>query len=567
MNWFFERGENVSPAKRGRLRLAAALVTLPLVLGGLFSACGAGEDPADLILKNGHVHTADGSQSEAEAVAVRDGKIVFVGSSSEINAFLGMGTEVIDLQGKTVLPGFIDGHNHVSDHPEPLFWLTTRPYETLKEIGSALKEYRAKDPTMRQLRAIGWNPAMLKAAMAETGLTPVQLLDQYISDIPVVLLHDWHHDMWVNSLALKNAGIDENTPNPPGAFIERVPGTPGHGTPNGVVREFGAMSMIENALPFSEFTKEQFRAAILDWQKLAAVRGVTSVVVPQPRPTVNFYEALQELDDEGLLTVRYDVAIWANETRGTEQLPEILATRDKYQGTMFNLDTVKIFGTGASAWATSDLLVWNQERLNKTVAALDKEGLRVYIHDIGPVESYKAMLDAFAYALDQNGARDARHTITHVSSRANGTINRFKQLKVRADGHPVPKEFFDAGIEVTLSSDYPVREFFPTTRLGQAVANGVSLVDAIAAHTIEGAELMFAEDITGSIVPGKAADLVVFGEDLFGMTADQIRAAKPVMTVSGGKVVFRNPSMGGDSLQRAAARAVAPVKGEEAHKH
>src|SRR5690606_9996040 len=107
-------------------------------------------------------------------------------------------------------------------------------------------------------------------------------------------------------------------------------------------------------------------------QLLAAQRGVTAVLVPQPRPTANFYEALQQLDREGKLTVDYQVAIWADETRGIEQVPDLVAIRDKYRGTRFAIDTIKMFGTGAAG------LVWSQNVLNETVAELDRVGFRVF---------------------------------------------------------------------------------------------------------------------------------------------------------------------------------------------
>ncbi|MET4578845.1 amidohydrolase [Ottowia thiooxydans] len=530
-------------------KYAIAVTTFPVFL----YACGGDGDhtkeTADLVLKNGYVYTVDTSRSEAEAVAVKNGKILFVGKNRDADAYIGEKTQSVDLKGKMLLPGIVDSHNHVSDHPEGLFWLTTRPFTSMEKIGAALKEYRAKDPSMKQLRAIGWDVDMLKEASAESGLSPAQILDQYVPDIPVILLHDWHHDMWVNSLALENAGINENTPNPPGAFFERVAGTAGIGQPSGIVREFGAMSLILKALPYPDFTKAQFREAILDWQKMAAVRGVTSALVPQPRPTVNFYEALKELDAEGLLTSHFEVAVWADETRGTEQVPEILALREKYKGgNKFKLSTVKIFGTGSSAWEASDRPVWDQETLKQTVAALDKNGMRIFIHDIGPVESYNNMLDAFEYALKQNGPRDARHTITHVNEGDSvPTIERFKQLDIRADGHPAPKAFFDAGVKVTLSSDYPVVDFFPGRRIGRVVKSGVPVASAIAAHTIAGAELMFREKEIGSIEVGKSADLVVYDKSFFAMTAEEISAAKPVMTLATGKVVFRDASFSDNS--------------------
>jgi predicted amidohydrolase YtcJ len=496
----------------------------------------SGAPVADMILQGGSIYTSDPATPLTKAVAVRDGKVVYVGSAADAVKWKGTNTEVMDLKGRMLLPGFIDGHNHVSDHPEALFWLNTRMAATVQEVGQMLIGDRAKNSAMKQLRAIGWEPRFVAQAAASSGKSPAQLLDQYVADIPVVVLHNAHHDMWVNSLGLKNAGIDENTSDPEGAVFERIPGTPGHGSPSGILHEFGAMYMVEQALPDPDFTVAQFRQAILDWQRLAAERGVTSVLVPQPRPSLNFYKALQQLDKEAKLTVRYDVAIWAYEKRGAEQVPEMAAIRDNYKGKLFRIDTAKIFGTD-----NASTLIWNQPVLNETVNALDKAGFRVFVHDIGNAASYSAVLDAFEYNLNHGGRRFARHTITHVGNGAVSLAARFKALDVRADGHPVPKAFFDVGAAVSISSDYPVREFFPMTRLAAAVSSGVPLERALTAHTLNGAELIFAETETGSIAVGKAADLVVMDRDLTGLAASEVSAARPTLTIFAGKVVYRKP--------------------------
>ena len=148
------------------------------------------------------------------------------------------------------------------------------------------------------------------------------------------------------------------------------------------------------------------------------------------------------------------------------------------------------------------------------------------------------MLDAFEYAQQQNGTRDARHMITHVSDEAIPNIPRFLKLGVRADGHPLPKAFFDAGVKVNSSSDYPVRDFFPMTRIAQGVQSGIPLETMIASHTINGAEAIFAEKETGSIEKGKAADFVVMSNNLFTLAPKDLEKSEVLMTVFNGKVVY-----------------------------
>jgi predicted amidohydrolase YtcJ len=214
----------------------------------------------------------------------------------------------------------------------------------------------------------------------------------------------------------------------------------------------------------------------------------------------------------------------------------MVAIRDKYKGKLFKIDTAKIFGTD-----NASTLIWKQPVLNETVNALDKAGFRVYVHVIGNAAAYSAVLDAFEFNLNNGGRRSARHTITHVGNGATSLAERFKALDVRADGHPVPKAFYDAGVALSLSSDYPVREFFPMTRLAASVSAGVPLERVLTAHTLDTAQLIFAENETGSIQVGKAADFVVMERDLTGLVAADISAARPSMTIFAGKVVYRKP--------------------------
>ena len=488
---------------------------------------------ADLIFEQGSVYTVNPANPNAEAVAIKDGKIVYVGNNSGLKDWRGQNTQVIDLEGKLLLPGFVDTHNHAYLRAESVYWVNLNTH-TLDGYKKDTQDFLAKHPDVKQIRGVGWNLKYVLEQAEITGKSPAALLDEIVGkDIPAVFITHGHHEVWANTKAMQNASITAETPNPEGGFIDHD----SKGNPTGIFREFGAQNLVISALPQPDFTIDEYKKAILSFQQdLASQRGVTSVLVPIHYPTDTFLQAMQALDTESKLTVRYDLLQWADENSGTEQISKFIENRAKYKGNFFKTDSIKIFGTGASS--TYGSVVWDQEVLKKTVAALDKEKFRVYIHDIGPTKTYNLMLDAFEYAQQQNGSRDARHMITHVSDEAIPTIPRFLKLGVRADGHPLPKALFDAGVQVNTSSDYPVRDFFPMTRIAQGVQSGIPLETMIASHTINGAEAIFAEKETGSIEIGKAADFVVMSKNLFTLAPKDLEKSEVLMTVFNGKVVY-----------------------------
>ena len=381
--------------------------------------------PADLILKNGAIYTVDAARSWARAVVVRDGRIVYVGDDAGSDAFAGSGTKVVDLEGKMVLPGFVDGHNHAYLMAESLFWLSLNPFATVEARQAAIRDRVTADPDLRQLRGVGWDDIEKDAAAA--GVAPKDLLDAAAPDIPVVIIDNSHHNFWVNSAALALADIDASTADPAGGTIERDPKT---GEPNGVLREFAAQNLVINALPQPDFTAEEYQETILTWQELAARYGITSAFVPVHYPTETLLQALEALDNSGRLTVRYDLALWADENEGTEQIGHLKALRDAYQGESYKVDSVKIFSDGIG----EEKLVWDQSDLEQTVTALDKEGFRVYVHAIGNPTFFPSgnVLDAFEKALDANGRRDSRHAITHLDWVKPEDVARFRDMGVLA---------------------------------------------------------------------------------------------------------------------------------------
>jgi predicted amidohydrolase YtcJ len=524
----------------GTAAVLSAALTRPLL--------AAAQAPADLILENGAIYTVDAKKSWAEAVAVRDGKIVYAGTNTGAASFKGADTRRVDLKGRLVLPGFIDPHNHVYLHAENMFWVTLPRESTLEAYGAAIRSYRAENPGLKQVRGVGWDMRFIIATAEASGKQPRQLLDELVGDVPAVIITHGHHQIWVNTKALQNAGLTKDTKDPQGGLIDRDKTT---GEPSGILREFGAQNLVISKLPDPDFTVEQFSQAVLSWQTDFAPRNhLTGALVPTHYPSPNFFVAMQKLSDEGKLTARYSVAQWADENRGTEQIPELVATRARFKGgPNFHLNSIKIFATGVTDSGLG--MIWPQESLNRTMAALDKERFRIFVHDIGPLETYERVLDAYEYTFKQNGRRDARHMITHVGLGSQQTVGaaapRFKSLGIRADGHPTPTAFYEKGVNTTVSSDYPSflnthGNYSAIPRIALSVKNGVPLEDMIASVTMRAAEAIFAEKEAGSIEVGKSADLVVLDRNLFRISVDEMNDAKTMLLMFAGKELFRDPS-------------------------
>jgi len=189
--------------------------------------------------------------------------------------------------------------------------------------------------------------------------------------------------------------------------------------------------------------------------------------------------------------------------------------------------------------------------IDRVIAALDKQHFQVFVHQTGPTSNYASVLDAFEYALKQNGPRDSRHIITHMRATSAPLAPRFKALNVRADGDwndsadwwLAPKAFIEAGVPLTLSTDYPVRPVsLLLTEVAESAKHGVALDALIDSLTIRAAEAQFIEKQTGSITVGKAADLAVFDKDLFKIAPSDIDSAKVLLTLFAGKELYRDPS-------------------------
>ncbi|GEE03655.1 putative amidohydrolase [Gordonia spumicola] len=558
------------------MRIGTKVGAMAAVLALSLTACSSSSDDdkaADIVFTGGKVYTVEPGQPWAQAVAVRDGKIVYVGDDAGAREYED-GAEVVDLKGRMLTPGFVDGHNHAYLKAESIFWANVTDGD-VKAKQQALRDFRAEHPDAEQIRAVGWDTIADDAKAA--GTTPRELIDGGIKDIPVAIISNDHHTLFANTAALQRAGLTKDTPQPAGGTVVRD----AKGEPNGVLQEFGAQNLVISKLPQSDFTVDEYKQTILEWQKVAAKDGITSTFVPIHYPTETLLQAFSALDEENKLTVRFDLAQWVDETKGTSQIDHLVKMRDTYKGDHFALDSVKIFADGVGA----PKLVWDQKVLNETVAALDKQGFRIYTHAIGSPGFYPtaAILDAYEFASKTDPEfATKRHAITHADWFKAADIERAKRLGILMVPQPpwfgkdwydkyktLPeyvnamryRSLVDAGLTVVGSSDFPSDATFATdmyvptglevgvTRLdpvtgkpGQKPLNPAeqgTLAQLLTSYTINGAKLTFTEDERGSIKVGKYADLTVLDKNLFDVAPTDVGQVKVDATYFEGNVTYQ----------------------------
>ena len=548
---------------------------------------------ADIVFQNGTVYTVDSRRSLAEAVAVKGKEIIFVGSTSEASEFIDADTEVIDLGGKMMLPGFIDSHAHVSatineDDSVKLYHL-----DSAEDYAAAVENFAAQHPQLSVIYGHGWNNEVFPPA------GPLKEdLDRVVADRPVSLMSHDGHSIWVNSRALEMAGISGDTPCPSGGMIEMDPAT---GQPSGTIRET-ARDLVQNVLP--PFTVEQLKTGIRDFMQEAARVGITSVhdpllLLPDCDGQLNGYGsarnnilAFEELVNNSELTCRVRGTILTDPTKGDLQVPELAAACAAQKHSLFQISGAKVFVDGVVEGGTAYLHepyahkpdfrgepLWKQDKLNELCQAADREKLQIHVHAIGDA-AVGMSLDALDYARRKNGQRDSRHLITHLQVVDDADIERFARLGVigvpqpfwhvkgeyfwgleakylgreRAEKEYPMKSFLDAGVTLAAASDYPVQvpspplvgimlgvlrcipgDPDPNEVLGPS--ERMTLPDMIASFTINGAYANFMEAETGSIEVGKKADLVVLERNLFDIPTEEIGDVNVLMTMFEGKAV------------------------------
>ena len=293
---------------------------------------------ADFVFKNGMVYTVDKDRSRAESIAVSGKKIVYIGSNAGVKDFIDKNTDVIDLNGKMVLPGFIDSHAHVSSGVSLVATAQLFNLPSLDDCQRSIHDFAEKHPDSDVIYGNGWNNELFPP----TGPRKEDI-DAVLFDRPASMMSSDCHAIWVNSAALKTAGITKDTTNPEGGVIERDPET---GDPSGTLRE-NAMDLIHNLLP--PFTVEQLKEGILAYADTAAKEGITTahdpmLILPNETATLlgtellrNNIAAFSQLAAENRLSLRVRGSLLAAPEKGSSQLPAFIAERKRQKDPLFQL--------------------------------------------------------------------------------------------------------------------------------------------------------------------------------------------------------------------------------------
>ncbi|HWC00276.1 MAG TPA: amidohydrolase [Bryobacteraceae bacterium] len=537
---------------------------------------GAEAQPtADLALVHGKIWTVDAAHPVAQAVACRSGRIAAVGSDAEIARWIGPHTQVIDLAGKLVVPGFYDAHVHFYTGGRDRAGVQLRDARSQAEFRKRIGEFAARQPKGRWITGGNWDHENWSSGELPTH----QWIDDVTAGHPVFVSRLDGHMALANAEALKLAGITRETPDPPGGTIVRD----ARGEPTGVLKD-AAMGPMERVIPppSPEEIAEGLRAAM----RYAAENGVTSVVDMSAAPEI--LRAYQRLLAAGEMTVR---VYGAQPLAGWQRLAAI-GVRAGFGGEKLQIGLLKGFADGSLGSTTAlffepyldaphtsglagDEMIPESKMRNHILEA-DRAGLQIAVHAIGDKANH-VILGMFEEAAANQPGRDPRFRIEHAQHLRAEDIPRFGKLRViasmqpyhaiddgrwaekrigpeRAKGTYAFRSLLDAGAVLAFGSDWPVAPMEPLMGIyaaatrrtldgkhpeGWVPEQKIRVEEAIRAYTMGSAWAAFAEKSKGSIEPDKLADLAVLSDDILRIPPAEIEKTRVVLTVFDGKVIYR----------------------------
>jgi predicted amidohydrolase YtcJ len=545
---------------------------------------------ADLVFTGGPVHLGNAARSRVTAVAVTGERIVAVGHA-DVTELVGPETEVVDLGGRLLIPGFQDAHVHPVAGGVELAACDLSGAVTLEEYRARISAYAEAHPDAPWITGGGWSMESFPGGTPDRAF-----LDALVPDRPVFLPNRDHHGAWVNTRALELAGVDARTPDPVDGRIERD----ADGVPTGMLQE-GAMGLVAAHVPpttDAELLEGLLRAqahlhslGITAWQDAAVGAGIGMGDVAAA------YRAARTKE---LLTARVVGALWWERDRGLEQLAELLAAREELTGGLVSATSVKIMQDGVAENHTAAMLspylrkgcactsggphdglsFVDPAALRDYVTALDGHGFQVHFHALGD-RAVREALDAVEAARVANGFNDNRHHLAHLQVIHPDDIARFRDLGAIANLQPLwaahepqmddltipflgPErsawqypfgDLLRAGATLAGGSDWPVSSADPIQGIHVAVnrivpdadadafypEQRIDLASALAAYTSGTAYVNHLDD-TGSIAVGNLADLAVLDRDPFAAPASEICHTRVEQTFVGGRRVYAGPA-------------------------
>lgn len=558
----------------------------PLQADAPFGTRTAAEDgKADYVFRGGPIHTVDPHRPSAEALAVAGDSIVYVGDADGVEAFIGANTRVIDLKGRMLMPGFVEGHIH------PIVGaILTRgvdlQFNTREETLNSLAAY-AKVETHDAVRGFGWR----YSAFPKSGPRREDL-DRLWPHKPVVLIAIDGHSAWVNTAALKAAGVDRDTPDPvPGfSFFQRDE----DGEATGWLVEVPALFQVMNAV--APISPEYAFQALEEWVPKASAAGITSVfdagiIAVRDEDGLSMYVQLEQM---GKLPFRVIASFYHFDPQ-VDALARIRSLREQFQSELVQAKVLKLNLDGGDAQHTAAMVdaysdrpgfsgdtLLTPEAFADIVRQADKEGIDIHVHSFGD-RAVRISLDAIEAAIGANPPRDRRHTLAHLPFVQESDLPRFAHLGVVAQFSAqwaVPDPFWAnittvrwgaersaqtyrfgtiqrSGARLSLGTDWPAASQYSTFKPLEAIQvaltrqelgqpdqtplapadETITLEQAICANTLGSAYQLGLDSLVGSLEVGKRADLIVIDQDLFATSPHDIHKRRVEITMMNGRLV------------------------------
>lgn len=530
----------------------------------------------------GKVFTSEQENCYAEGFVIEDGKFIAVGSKEKVMAYWTDGSVIREYKVGIIVPGFTEGHAHVSSSVE----LTKGPFlgvDSIEKCQEVLREFAESHPAKSPIIGGGFEPGLF----GPKGPT-ADLIDAVVSDRPVIISDEGHHSVWVNTKALETAGITRDTIDPPGGQISHNE----NGEPSGFLQEM-AIDLITPALP--EITKEDYEKAILYYQNIGLSNGIVTAFEPMLSHSADEsvrFDAYEKLEKEGKLKITYRVAPTLNPGDDAEEFfQQAVMYRERFSGCdKVQIQTIKFFVDGVVDGHTALLrrpykmepfdcgpVLIGQEELERRMIRALEEGFGIHVHAIGDAAIDEA-LNGFEAAQKQVPGK-YRNAITHLQVCQPDHPKRMKELNVVAVVNPywhfktplyepleLPflgkeraermyylRSFLEQGIPVCQASDFPVtvppdtmfclhmmvnRMEPKTSKEVYFPEEAISVEDALRVLTIGGSYENYLEDRKGSIKVGKDADFVVLSQDVTAVPKESIYTAKVLETWIGGENCF-----------------------------
>lgn len=522
---------------------------------------------------NAKVFTVDSEKTWAEALLIDKNKIIFVGSNIAAEKAADDDVIKIDLKGKVILPGFHDVHMHPMEVGATTTVFTLNEEETNAEnYISAIKTAANRNPNVEWIIGFGHSINTL----LEATRNPLEIINEAVSDRPVIIMEKTSHSMWINSKGLELAGITTTTENPQGGIIIKEAGIL-----QGILIDNAGDVVFQQAVAALNDADGEYNGMVEYVLPELAKHGITSVSDARTYWKRDQHKTWKNLADDDKLTARFNLGLWAYPTEAdASQIASLKALFSNDDDSFLKINQIKLYADGITHNTTAalhsnykedyfqqstnnGLNYFTESRIAKYIAELEVTGFDFHIHAIGNRGVTEAL-----NAIQQSGTPKGRHRLTHVEMVTSADINRFKALNVTADAqvggeftqpkywhdndhllgsdladNQVPiKSLKEAGVRITLSSDWNVSSLNPFVGIQNAVTRSpqnISLEEAIKAYTLNGAYLMRQEDKVGSLEVGKLADFVVLDNDIFTIPATQINQTKVILTIFNGKEIYK----------------------------